>query len=42
MHEDAACLLADQKRLKDNYNNMHMLPKVNKTDMAGMMEAIKE
>ena len=36
------CLLAGQKRLKDEYKDPTMLTKVEKADMAGMMEAIKE
>ena len=42
MQEDAVHLLARQNRFKEKYKNSHMLPKVNKADMAGMMEAIKE
>ena len=40
--EDIVYLLAGQKRLKDVYKDMHVLPKVNKADMAGTMESIKE
>ena len=39
--EDTVCLLAGQKRLKDEYKDPYMLPKINKADMAGMMESIK-
>ena len=35
-------LLAGQKRIKDKYKDPDMLPKVNKVDMAGRMESIKE
>ena len=42
MHEDTVCLLAGQKRPKDNYKDPDMLPKINKSYMAGTMEAIKE
>ena len=31
-----------KKRLKDEYKDPDMLPKVNKADMAGTMESIKE
>ena len=37
MHEGTVCLLACQTRLEDD-----ILPKVNKADNAGMMEAIEE
>ena len=32
------CLLAGQKRLEDTYKDPDVLPKVNKTNMAGMKE----
>ena len=35
-------LLAGHKRLKDEYKELDMLPKVKKTNMAGTVEAIKE
>ena len=35
-------LLAGQKRLKDDYKDPDMLSKVNKVDMEGTMESIKE
>ena len=35
-------LLAGQKKLKDKYNDPDMLPKINTSDMAGTMGAIKE
>ena len=40
--EDTVPLLAGQKRLKDEYKDPDVLPNVNKEDIAGMMEAIKE
>ena len=40
MHEDTLHVPAGQKRLEDEYKDPHMLPTVNKTDMAGMMETI--
>ena len=42
VHEDTVCLLADQKRLKDDYKDPDVLPKINKSDIAGTIEAIKE
>ena len=42
VHEDTVCLLARQKKLKDEYKDPDVLPKINKSDMAGMMEAIEE
>ena len=42
MGKDTVCLLAGQKRLKNEYKDSDILPKVNKADMAGTMEAIKE
>ena len=42
MSEDKVHLLAGQKRLKDEYKDPDVLPKVDKTNMAGMMETIKE
>ena len=42
VNEDTVHLLAAQKELKDEYKDPDMLPKINKSDMAGMMEAIKE
>ena len=41
VQEDTVHLLTGQKRLKDDYNDPNMLPKVNKADMAGTKEAIK-
>ena len=40
--EDIVCLSVGQKRLKDEYEDPDVLPKVKKADMAGMMESIKE
>ena len=42
VHKDTVNLLARQMRLKADYKDPYMLLKVNKTDMAGTMEAIKE
>ena len=42
VHEDIMHLLAGQKKLKDEYKDIDMMPKINKSDMAGTMEAIKE
>ena len=42
VHEDTIHLLAGQKKLKDEYKDPDMLPKINKSDMTGTMEAIKE
>ena len=39
---DTVHLQAGQKRLKDEYNDSDVLPKVNKADMAGIMESIEE
>ena len=35
-------LMTGQKKLDYEYKDPDMLPKINKSDMAGMMEAIKE
>ena len=35
-------LLAVQKKLKDEYKDPDVLPKINKSDIVGMMETIKE
>ena len=42
VHDDTVHLLAGSKRLEDRYKDPDMLPKVNKTDVAGTMDAIKE
>ena len=42
VNEETVHLLAGQKKLKDEYKNPDMLPKTNKSDMAGTMESIKE
>ena len=42
MHEDTVHVLAGKKKLKDEYKDPDMLPKINNSDMAGTMEAIKE
>ena len=36
------CLLAGQKRLKDEYKDLDMLPKVKMVDVAGMIESSEE
>ena len=40
--KDTICLLADQKRLKDECKDLDVLHNVNKADMAGTMEVIEE
>ena len=40
--QDTVCLLAGQKRLEDEYNNLGMLPKANKINVAETIESIKE
>ena len=42
VNADTSCLMAGQKKLKDEYKDADVLPKINKSDMAGMMEAIDE
>ena len=42
MHENTVHMLAGQKKLEDAYKDPDVLPNINKSDMAGMMEAIKE
>ena len=42
MHENTVHLLAGQKKLKDEYKDCDVLLKINKSDMAGTMEAIKK
>ena len=42
MNKEAVHFLVGQKKLKDEYKNPNMLPKINESDMAGMMESIKE
>ena len=42
MHENTVCLLAGQKKLKDEYKDLNVLPKINKSDIEGMMESIEE
>ena len=41
-HEDRVHLQAGQKRVKDEQKDADVLPKFNKDDMSGMMEAINE
>ena len=40
--EDTVCPHASQRRLEDDYKAPEVLPKVNKVNMAGTLEAIKE
>ena len=42
MQEDAVHAIAGQKKLQDEYKDSDVLPKINKSDVAGMMEAIEE
>ena len=42
VNEETACLLAGQKKLEDKSKDPNVLPKVNKSYMAGTMESIKE
>ena len=42
VQEGIVHLLAGQKRLKDEYKDLDMLPNINNADMAGTMESIKE
>ena len=42
VHEDKVHLIEGQKKLKDEYKDPDMLFKINKSDMARMMEAIEE
>ena len=39
VHEYTVHLLASQKRLKDEYTDPDVVPKVNKADMAETMDA---
>ena len=40
--ENTVHLMAGQKKLEDEYKDSNVLLKINKSDMAGTMEAIKE
>ena len=40
--DEGARFLVGQKKLEDEYEDPDMLPKINKSDMAGTMESIKE
>ena len=42
VNEDIVHLMTEQKKLKDEYKDSDMLPKISKSDVAGTMEAIKE
>ena len=41
VNEDTVHLPAGQKKLEDKYKDPDVLPKINKSDMAGKLEAIK-
>ena len=42
MNKDTLHLMTGQKKLKDEYKDPNVLTKINKSEMAGMMEAIEE
>ena len=42
VNEDTLRLMSSQKKFKDKNRDPNLLPKINKYDMAGMMEAIEE
>ena len=42
VNEYILCLMTGQKKLKDEYKDPNMLPKIIKSNMAGTIEAIKE
>ena len=42
VNEDTLHLMTGQKKLEDKYKDPKVLPKINKSDMAGTVEAIKE
>ena len=42
VNEDTLHLMTGQKKLKDEYKDPYKLPNINKSDIAGMMEAFKE
>ena len=42
MNEDSLHLMKGQKKLDDKHKDPNVLPKINKSDMAGMMAAIEE
>ena len=42
VNEDTLHLVSGQKKLKYHYRDHDVLPKINKSDMAGTMEVIKE
>ena len=42
VQKDTGHLLAEQNRLEDNYKDLDMITKVNKADMASMVDVIKE
>ena len=42
MNEKTVHQLAGHKKLEDEYVDPNMLPKINKSDIAGMMEAMEK
>ena len=42
MNEDTLYIISGQKKLEDEYRDANVLPKINKSDMARTMEAIKK
>ena len=42
VNKDTVCLVTGKKKLKDEYKDHNVLPEINKSDMAGTMEAIEE
>ena len=42
MNKETVHFLVGQKNLQDEYKDPDVLPKTNKSDMAGMMQSMKE
>ena len=42
VNEDTVCFMKGQRKLKDEYKDPNLLPKINRSDMAGTKEAIEE
>ena len=42
MNKETVHFIVGQKKLKDEYKDPNVLPKITKSDMAGMTESIKE
>ena len=42
MNEKTVCFLVSQNKLKDEYKDLDVLLKINKSYMAGTMDSIKE